>query len=234
MSQHSLLFPALVASTILVSASAASAQAPTAQELVGTWNLTLTSPNGSHPTTLAVTEDGDKLTGAITGLPATTPVTITTSEKGVTVSFSVDYQGQAVPVVLTGKIDGTEIKGVVDYAEGAAAGDFQGSKAGAATAPRGPAAAGSLSGSWLVTAHASSAGWSMDLVQEGSNVSGTLKNAEQGMALQLKGTLESSALSLDVSGDMSGTMKGTLEDGALKGSYDVGGSSGSWSATRKP
>ena len=234
MSQHFLLFRALVASTILVSASAASGQAPTAQELVGTWNLTLTSPNGSHPTTLAVTEDGGKLTGALTGLPTTTPVTITTSDKGVTFSFSVDYQGQGVPVVMTGKVDGTEIKGVVDYADGAAAGDFQGARAGAATAATKPGATTSLTGTWVISSADARSGWSMDLTQDGAAVTGALENAENAASLQLNGTIENGTVVLTVSGERSGTMKGTLEGSSLKGNYDIDGHAGTWSASPKP
>jgi acetylglutamate kinase len=56
-----------------------------------------------------------------------------------------------------------------------------------------------------------------------------------GMEVPVKGTFEGSALALNVNADAAaGTVKGTLEDGKLKGSYDIGGNAGSWSATRKP
>jgi hypothetical protein len=227
---------ALAASLIVAAAITASAQAPSTQDLVGTWNLTLTSPQGSHPTTVVIREDAGQLVGEMTGLPTVGGLKVTTSDAGVSLTFAIDYQGQPVDVVMVGKLSGAEMKGTVDYANGAAMGDFTGTKAGAAGATAAPATtdATSVSGTWLITAAESSPGWSMDLVQDGTNVSGTLKNAEQGLTLQLKGTLESGALSLNVTGDRSGTMKGTLEGGALKGSYDVGGDAGSWSASRKP
>jgi hypothetical protein len=233
------LFKAFVASTVLVSASAAAAQAPTTQDLVGTWNVTLTSPQGTHPTTIAITEDGGKLAGTLTGLPGTTPLVVTTSESGVSLSFSVDYQGQPIPVVMTGKIAGNEIKGLVDYASGGASGDFQGTKAAVSTngsngAPGTNGSATSVAGRWAIASDGGS-GWAFELTQDGTAVGGLLENSDRGISLPVKGTLEDGALSLAVSGEgASGSVKGTLENGALKGSYDLNGSSGSWSATRKP
>ena len=53
--------------------------------------------------------------------------------------------------------------------------------------------------------------------------------------MPLKGTFENSALSLAVTpDDMAGTLKGAFEGAVLKGSYDIGGNAGAWSATRKP
>ena len=221
----------LVASMALAWAGAAYAQAPSNQDLVGAWNITMTSPHGSHPTTLTIREDGGQLTGTLTGLPGPSPVTVKTSEGGVTLSFSADYQGQAYPVVLRGTITGTDIKGTIDYAAGAAAGDFSGSKA--ATTPADGTA---LAGTWIMnTPSSSNPGWTMDLTQEGGMVTGTLRNADRGIALALKGTLENGALALAVSGDRTGNLKATLDSGELKdGHYEIGNNSGSWSATRKP
>ena len=85
--------------------------------------------------------------GALTGLPTVGGVKVATSEAGVRLTFAVDYQGQAVDVVMVGKLTGTELKGTVDYANGAATGDFTGSKAGAALlAPRAASAAAGVTG----------------------------------------------------------------------------------------
>lgn len=227
---HTRAVRALVASLTLAWAGAAYAQAPSNQDLVGTWNLTMTSPQGSHPTTLTVREEGGQLAATLSGLPGPSPVTVKTDEKGVTLSFSVDYQGQAVPVVMTGKVTGTDIKGTVNYAGGAAGGDFSGSKSAAATAVSGDE---SLTGTWDITG-SNGGGYTFQLTQEGTAVTGILRTPD-GAEVPVKGTFESNALSLAVSTDStSGTIKGARDGAALKGTYDIGGNTGSWSATRKP
>ena len=225
---------AFVASSVVACATAASAQAPSTQDLVGTWNLTLTSPQGSRPTTLVIKEDAGQLVGAMTGLPTIGDVKVATSDAGVRMSFAVDYQGQPVDIVMVGKLAGTELKGTVDYANGAATGDFTGAKAGAATpgAAATPAADG-VTGTWDVTRDGGG-GYSFKLAQEGTAVSGVAKTPK-GVEIPLKGTFENNALDLAVTGDsISGKVKATLEGVVLKGSYDIGGDTGSWSATRKP
>ena len=55
-----------------------------------------------------------------------------------------------------------------------------------------------------------------------------------GNELPLKGTFENGRLSLTVVSDSaSGTIDGTYDAGALKGRYDIAGSTGTWSAVRK-
>jgi hypothetical protein len=226
---------ALAVASIVASAATASAQAPSTQDLVGMWNLTLTSPQGTHPTTLTIKDEAGELVGTLTGLPTVGGVKVATSDAGVRITFAVDYEGQPVDVVMVGKLTGAEIKGTVDYASGAATGDFSGSKAGTAPAAAASTDAASLSGTWNVTSPSSSTGWTLELTQDGTAISGTLKNADQGISLPVKGMLENGTLSLTASGEMAGTLKATVEAGELKGgSYDIGGNSGSWSATRKP
>lgn len=222
-------FQALVASSVVVCASVATAQSPSTQALVGTWNLTLTSPQGTHPGTVTITDEAGKLAGAMTGAMGSLPVEVKTTETGVSLAFTVDYQGQPLPVVMAGKVDGATIKGTVDYGNGAATGDFTGTKGGAAAA----APASGVTGSWDITGDGGG-GYSFHFTQDGTAVSGTLKTPD-GAELPVKGTFEGNALTLAVVADsISGTIKGTLEGPALKGSYDLGGNAGSWSATRKP
>lgn len=230
MAFRQLVFQALVASTVALGVPAAFAQAPSNQDLVGTWNLTLTSPQGTHPGTVTIKDEAGKLAGAMVGPMGSLPVDVRTTEQGVSMAFTVDYQGQPLPIVLAGKVDGATIKGSVDYGNGAAAGDFTGSKGGAAAS----AAPGSgVAGVWDITGDGGG-GYSFNFTQDGNAVTGTLKTPD-GLELPIKGTFESNALNLAIVSDaVSGTIKGTLEGPALKGSYDLGGNAGSWSATRKP
>ncbi len=229
------MFRAIVASSALVVATVALAQAPTNQALVGTWNLTLTSPQGTHPGTVTIKDEAGKLSGAMSGELGALPVDVKTTETGVALSFTVDYQGQPLPIVLAGKVDGANLKGTVDYGNGSATGEFTGTKAGAAAG--GPAAGAAataagatVTGVWDITGDGGG-GYSFDFTQDGAAVSGVLKTPD-GAELPVKGTFENNALSLAVSG-AAGTIRGALDGPALKGTYDLGGNTGSFSATRK-
>jgi hypothetical protein len=226
----SLVTKALVASALLAFPAAALAQTAE-KDLIGSWNLTLTSPQGTHPTTVDIKDDGGKLVGNVTGLPGTTPASVERTDTGVRIVFSVDYQGQPIDVVMSGKVTGNTVKGTVDYAGGAAAGEFQGSKTGTDAAAGATAKVG---GAWTISSDGGS-GWSMELTQTGTSVTGALKNADQGMTLPVKGTFEGGALILNVeSTDAAGIVKGTLDGAMLKGTYEIGGNAGSWSAVRRP
>lgn len=223
-------FRALVASSVVVCAGAATAQVPSTQDLVGTWSLTMTSPQGTHPGTLVIKDEAGKLAGAMTGEMGSIPVDVKTTETGVSIAFTVDYQGQPLPIVLAGKVAGATMKGAVDYGNGAAAGDFTASKGGAAA---GAGAAGPLAGVWDITGDGGG-GYSFNFTQDGTTVGGTLKTPD-GLDIPIKGTLEGSALTLTVVADgLSGTIKGTLDGGVIKGTYDIGGNAGAYSAARKP
>lgn len=226
-------FQAVFASAVVVCASVATAQSPSTQALVGTWSVMLTSPQGTHPGTVTITEEAGKLAGAMTGAMGSLPIDVRATETGVSLAFTVDYQGQPLPVVMAGKVDGATMKGTVDYGNGSATGDFTGTKGGAAAAPTAAGATSAVAGAWDVTGDGGG-GYSFHLTQEGTAVSGTLKTPD-GVELPVKGTFEGNALTLAVAADsLAGTIKGTLEGPALKGSYDLGGNAGSWSATRKP
>lgn len=228
-----LAFRAFLASSVVVCALAVHAQAPSSQDLVGTWKVTMTSPQGSHPMTLIVTDTAGKLAGTVSGEMGSLPASVETSEAGVKILFTVDYQGSPLPIALTGKLASGALKGTSDYGNGMAAGEFEGSKEGAA-APAAAADASSVAGTWTISSSGGD-GWFLELTQEAAGVSGFLKNDGQGVTLPVKGTLEAGALTLSITGgDASGTIKGTLEAGALKGSYEVNGDTGTWSATRKP
>ncbi len=221
---------AFLATAVVACAPSAFAQAPSNQDLVGTWNLSLTSPQGTHPTTVVISEEGGQLKGSISGLPAVGGLTVTTSEAGAKLAFAIDYQGQPIDIVMVGKVEGASMKGTVDYANGAAAGDFSGNKAGAVTATNGGT---SLTGAWDITGDGGG-GYSFQLTQDGASVTGMLRTPD-GIELPLKGTFEAGALSLAVTSDEApGTIKGALDGAALKGSYDIAGNAGSWSATRRP
>jgi len=94
-----------------------------------------------------------------------------------------------------------------------------------------------VAGQWTITSDSS--GWSMQLAQDGSVVSGTMANSERSASLAAKGTFTDGALTLVATGPLDGqtieiTLKGSMEAGTLKGTYAVGGNSGAWTATRTP
>lgn len=228
MAIQTLVARALLASGVLVVSTMSFAQAPAARDLVGTWKMTMTSPQGTHPGTLVVREESGNLVATMDGEMGKLPATVTTSEKGVTIAFTVDYQGP-LAVVLTGSVTGDTMKGLVDYGNGMAGGDFEGSREAASTTSE-----AGVTGTWTITSAEGGSGWELTLTQDGTNVTGRLENAGQGLVGDVKGTLEGSALKLQVSGQFAGTMNATLENGTLSGSFDVEGTAGRWTGARKP
>jgi hypothetical protein len=83
---------------------------------VGKWTWSFTPPNGQEMTqSLIIKQDGDKLTGAITGRNRETPVE-DLQVKGDDLSFKVvrERSGTKTETKYSGKISGDEIKGKIE------------------------------------------------------------------------------------------------------------------------
>lgn len=225
---------------LLSSVGLAVAQSTPSSSIAGQWALTLNSPNGTHPVTASIRDEGGTLVGTVSTPGGTLPLAVSTTDAGaVVMAFTVQYEGQPLPVTMTGKPTGDAIKGTVKYG-GQAEGDFTGNRA-APTAAAAPA--GSVAGTWAIRAVAPSGqtleSWSLTLTQAGTAVKGTLNNRESGAAIATSGTLTGSALSVKGTGEIQGAqtdieLSGTVDGDAIKGSYTAGGNTGSWTATRKP
>lgn len=91
-----------------------------ASDLSGKWKTVTTTPQGTREGTLTLKQDGEKLTGSISGRAGDTEIQ-EGKASGDSVSFVVvrNFQGNEFKMKYTGKLAGKEIKFQVD------AGQFQ-------------------------------------------------------------------------------------------------------------
>jgi hypothetical protein len=94
-----------------------------AVDVSGDWSLTVNSEQGVIPATLSLKQDGEKLTGTITGGDGgTMPIEGTVKESEITFSF---YYGD-IPVTMSGTVDGDTVKG--SFSAGESGGDWTGTR----------------------------------------------------------------------------------------------------------
>ena len=105
----------VVAGSLLVS-SAAMAQS---KSIAGTWNASVTTPNGGGNPTLTFTVKGDSVTGTVkrpTG--EVIPLKGTIKGKDLTYTYSITNNGQPIPVTVKAKVAGDSLSGTMDFAGG--------------------------------------------------------------------------------------------------------------------
>jgi hypothetical protein len=105
-----LSFLSLVASTLLVSSVAA------AQSVAGTWNATVTTPNGGGNPTLTFAVKGDSVSGTVkrpTG--EVVPLKGTIKGKDLTYTYAIQADGQPVTVTVKAKVAGDSLSGTMDF-----------------------------------------------------------------------------------------------------------------------
>lgn len=222
----------------------------------GTWDATLTSPQGTFNVQLVLKQEGDKLSGVIKGQRGETPVEGTMNGKDIKLNYTIKFQDNDLPIVLTGVLDGAAIKGSADYG-GMAGGEFNAKRASDANAAtKAPDSASSASSS-ASSASATSADksdisgtWSFQVEtpagpgsptftfkQEGEKLTGQYKGAfgEAPLTGTLKGNKIDFVIKVEAQGQqMTITYTGTLEkDGSMKGTAELGEvGSGTWTAKR--
>ena len=101
--------------------------APHAQgDLNGAWALSFTTPNGNMDVSATFKQDGEELTGTMSGPQGEVP--LKGSVKGNIFTFTIDVQspnGQ-LTINLQGEVDGDAIKGTFDFGQGV--GDWTGKR----------------------------------------------------------------------------------------------------------
>jgi len=212
----------LVALLIAVPAAAQSADAS------GKWDVTFTSPQGSHPAVLTLKKDGEKLGGTLSGPQGDLPISGTQKDAVVSLSFSAQGDGGALVIAMSGTQDGNTMRGTVDYG-GRAQGEWSASRAKTVESETRAASAVDVTGTWLfsVTTDAGSGTPTISLKQDGEKLAGhysgqfgevDLTGTLKGTAIAFGFTVQSDAGSIRV--DYSGTvdhdsMKGTVRYGDL-------------------
>jgi hypothetical protein len=233
-------FPFLLLCAVMASAQSGGA--------TGTWDASLTSPQGSFNVKLILKQEGEKVTGVVRGQRGDTPVEGTNNGKEITLKYTIKFQDNDLPITLTGAYEAASIKGSADYG-GMAQGEFSAKRAAAdaGPAPAKPPAnsapannASDISGEWLfqVETGAGTGSPNFTFKQEGEKLTGQYKGAF-GEA-PLTGTFKDGKIAFTIKVDAQGQQltinyTGTLEkDGTMKGAVDLGEvGSGTWTGKRK-
>jgi hypothetical protein len=227
---------------ILSAAVVVAAQSP---NVSGSWDATLTSPQGTFNIKLNLKQDGEKLTGVVKGENNDIPIEGTLKGKDVTLKYKINFQGNDLPITLTASSDDKSMKGSADYG-GFAQGEFTAKRASetAAAAPANPAPAAAssanVSGAWAfqVESPAGTGSPTFTFKQDGEKLTGQYKGAfgeapvtgtvkDNKIEFTLKVDAQGQALTLKYAGtvEKDGTMKGTAEIGEL--------GSATWTAKRQ-
>ncbi len=101
----SFLFLVLCATTVVAQSANAA----------GTWDATLTSPQGTFNVQLILKQDGEKLSGVVKSPRGETPIEGTTNGKDIKLKYTIKFQDNDMLITLTGALDGASIKGSADY-----------------------------------------------------------------------------------------------------------------------
>ena len=215
-------------------------------DAAGTWDATLTSPQGTFNVQLILKQEGGKLSGMIKSPRGETPIEGTATGKDITLKYTIKFQDNDMLITLTGALDGAAIKGSADYG-GLADGEFSAKRASdaAATTTQAPAspAAGDktdISGAWAfqVESSAGSGSPSFTFKQDGEKLTGQYKGAfgEAPVTGTVKGNKVDFAIKVDFQGQQGTiTYTGTVEkDGSMKGKAELGEfGSATWTAKRQ-
>ena len=100
---------------LLVFFLASLAFAQQSSDVVGTWNVSMDSPNGPVALRVVIKFEGEKMTAVIAGPNGDTPMKAKLEGKAITLAFNAPPAFNSIEITLTGTIDGNSMKGTVDY-----------------------------------------------------------------------------------------------------------------------
>lgn len=101
-----------LALTLLISAVSA-----LAADITGNWAISVETPNGKRDSTLALKQDGEKLTGTMSSQFGDAPLTGTVKGNDVTFSITREFNGQSMKLDYTAKVDGTKLNGTLKFGD---------------------------------------------------------------------------------------------------------------------
>jgi hypothetical protein len=241
------LFATLPLLILILFVTAVATQSPNS---TGTWDATLTSPQGTFHIQLILKQDGEKVSGVVKGQGGELPVAGTVTGKEIKLNYTTKFQDNDLPITLTGTLDGSAIKGSADYGS-IAQGDFTAQRASeaaanakapeAAAAPAAPAGDKTdITGAWAfqVETPAGSGTPTFTFKQDGEKLTGQYKGAfgEAPVTGSVKGNKVDFVIKVSVQGqDATIKYTGTVEkDGTMKGTAELGDiGSATWTAKRQ-
>lgn len=109
---------------LLVFAAAPFAQAPTATDVLGEWDLTTISPVGESTNTVEFKKDGEAIKAVAKSPQGERPYDSTAVDGNkVTLVLTIDFQGQPMTITYMGTVSDKSIDGSADFG-GLAMGSF--------------------------------------------------------------------------------------------------------------
>jgi len=224
--------------------------------VVGSWDITIESPQGSRTSQLIIKQDGDKLVGMMKSPRGERPLdSVTVKGSDITMVMKVNAQGQDLTITYTGKIEKDKMSGDADFGglatgswsavphkEGAGAGSGSGGGAGASSGAGMGSGAGvdNISGVWSFTVEtpAGTGTPTFTLKQDGEKITGTYKG-QLGEA-PVNGTIKGSDVTLMIKVAPQGEEITVTYTGKLTGKDTMSGKAtfgslgeGNWSAKKK-
>jgi hypothetical protein len=105
----------LIASTVIAWTMAASTQQAS---LSGNWALNFTGPQGPIEASAKFSQDGENVTGTISGPQGDVECSGTIKSSKLALSMTVNAGGQTITVYLLGDVEGESIKGTWSFGDG--------------------------------------------------------------------------------------------------------------------
>lgn len=215
---------------ILVLCAAAFAQQPT---VVGSWDVTIESPQGKREATLVIKKEGDNLTGALKGPRGERPLqSISLKGDEITFVMNANINGQDMVFTYKGKVEKDSMKGDADFG-GFATGTWSAvpHKEGAGATPAASAApataSGNISGVWdFAVETANGSGQPVfTFKQDGENLTGSYKGqfGEAPVTGTVKGSDVKFSIKINFQGqDFTVMYTGTVDGNSIKGKVVLG------------
>jgi len=112
----SALLPLVAVMTLMTHPVAAQSKAAQAKTIAGTWNATVTLPNGGGTPTLTFALKGDSVSGSVTRQSGESfPLKGTMKGQDLTYSYSIQADGQPILVTVKAKVVGDSLSGTMDF-----------------------------------------------------------------------------------------------------------------------
>jgi hypothetical protein len=220
-----------------------------AADVIGTWDVSVTTQQGTIPSQVKLKKDGAKLVGTISSQMGESPLEAEVKGNALTIWFNFQGQNGPIAIEMAGTVTGDKISGTMG-AGGQTAGEWVATRAKDASAAAKPAepakdqpaaAKTDLTGAWSIAVELPNmqATPSVVLKQEGEKLSGEYVSAQYGkfpLAGTVKGADVTFSFAMNVEGNsLQVTYTGTVEkDGSLKGTVGYGDlMSGTFTAKKK-
>lgn len=217
--------------------------------VVGTWDITIESPQGKRESQLVIKQDGGKLTGAMKSPRGERPLdSVKVEGSDITFVMTANVQGQDMVFTYKGKVEKDSMKGDADFG-GFATGSWSavphkegapGTSAPPASTPQSSGGAMNVTGAWAFTVEtqAGSGSPSFTFKQDGETLTGMYKGqfGEAPLTGTVKGNDIKFTIKINAQGqDLTVTYTGKI-DGKdnMKGTASFGEmGEGTWTGKRK-